>query len=138
MLTVKDLVLSRKFQLAGIFALNILYFMTVRTEMSSLYYMFFATIAALYYHPFTIIRIITSNAQNKVLEIGVAVCISISILLPYIAYAVGLTLGIKIALFLLSVILWAILVFGKGMTGSKAYLIIGCQFLLSSAYFMNF
>ena len=106
--------------------------------MSSLYYMFFATIAALYYHPFTIIRIITSNAQNKVLEIGVAVCISISILLPYIAYAVGLTLGIKIALFLLSVILWAILVFGKGMTGSKAYLIIGCQFLLSSAYFMNF
>lgn len=138
MLTVKDHVLSRKFQLAGIFALNILYFMTVRTEMSSLYYMFFATIAALYYHPFTIIRIITSNAQNKVLEIGVAVCISISILLPYIAYAVGLTLGIKIALFLLSVILWAILVFGKGMTGSKAYLIIGCQFLLSSAYFMNF
>ncbi len=106
--------------------------------MSSLYYMFFATIAALYYHPFTIIRIITSNAQNKVLEIGVAVCMSICILLPYIAYVVGLTSGIKIAVLLLSAILWAILLFGKGMTGSKAYLITGCQALLALAYFMNF
>lgn len=127
-----------RFQLIGIIALNVLYFLTVRAEISSLIYAFFATGAALYYHPLTIIRIVTSNAENKVLEIGVAVCISISILLPYIAYAVGLTSGIKIALLLLSVILWAILLFGKGMMGSKAYLIIGCQFLLSSAYFMNF
>lgn len=132
------LALNMRFQLVGIIALNVLYFLTVQAEMSSLIYVFFATGAALYYHPFMIIRIIKSNAENKVVEIGVAVCISMCLLMPYIAYAVGLTLGIKIALLLLMVILWAILLFRHHLTGSRAYVIIGCQSLVALAYFMNF